>query len=174
MEKITKDKEKTKKSISNKHFDLLLKISLILGIIIVSGFIVYYAFHPEPGYVTLGILNENRRAEDYPTKASINETVFFYISVGNHLNKDFSFQIRIKKGDNNTILSRSIESNGTLVFIVGNFTLKNKENWISEQLNISFSEIGTNQLIIAELWQIIKASQINFYNNVYLRLNITS
>jgi len=78
------------------------------------------------------------------------------------------------QGNNNTILASSTESNGTLAFIVGNFTLKNKDNWISEQLNISFSEIGEDQLIITELWQITKESLIKFYNNVYLRLNITA
>jgi len=174
MEKITKNKEKVNQKSSYKHFDILLKISLILGITIVSGFIIYYVLNPEPGYVTLGLLNENKRAENYPTKASVNETIFFYVSVGNHLNRDFLFQIRIKKGNNNTILASSTESNGTLAFIIGNFTLKNKDNWISEQLNISFSEIGENQLIITELWQITKESLIKFYNNVYLRLNITA
>jgi len=174
MAKMIKNKVKINQKTSYKHFDILLKISLILGITIVSGFIIYYVLNPEPGYVTFGILNENKRAENYPTKASVNETIFFYVSVGNHLNRDFLFQIRIKKGNNNTILASSMESNGTLVLIVGNFTLKNKDNWISEQLNISFSEIGENQLIITELWQITKESLIKFYNNVYLRLNITA
>jgi len=174
MAKTIKNKVKINQKTSYKHFDILLKISLILGITIVSGFIIYYVLNPEPGYVTFGILNENKRAENYPTKASVNETIFFYVSVGNHLNRDFLFQIRIKKGNNNTILASSTESNGTLAFIIGNFTLKNKDNWISEQLNISFSEIGKNQLIITELWQITKVNILKFYNNVYLRLNITA
>ena len=64
-------------------------------------------------------------------------------------------------------------SNGTLNFTIGNFTLNNKESWLSGKLNISFSEIGDNQIIIAELWQ-IKNTIIEFYNILWLRLNITS
>ncbi|TKJ21156.1 MAG: hypothetical protein CEE43_10785 [Promethearchaeota archaeon Loki_b32] len=66
-------------NISNKHFEILLKVCLVIGIIIISGFIIYYIFTPEPGYVTLGILNEDRRAENYPTEASVNESVFFLL-----------------------------------------------------------------------------------------------
>ena len=41
------------------------------------------------------------------------------------------------------------------------------------EYNISFSEVGDNQIIIAELWQ-IKSETEEFFNILYLRLNITS
>ncbi|GAI58931.1 unnamed protein product, partial [marine sediment metagenome] len=67
----------------------------------------------------------------------------------------------------------SIGSNGTLEFTIGNITLDHKGNWISEQLNISFSQLGDNQKIIAELWQ-IKNNEVEFYNILWIRLNVTN
>jgi uncharacterized membrane protein len=173
MNETTKKDKKDNLKKSYKQFEILLKISLIIGIIIVSGFIIYYLVTPEPGYVTLGILNEDKKAEDYPTNATANETISFYVTIGNYLNRDFSFQVQVKKGNEDTLMAPNVPSNGSLDFIIGNFTLNDKEDWISEQLNISFSEQGENQIIIAELWQ-LKNTKENFYDKVWLRLNITT
>ncbi len=167
----TKDHLKDSK-MSNKQFEIILKVCLIIGIIIVSGFIIYYIFTPEPGYVTFGILNENQEAENYPTKASVNETISFYLTVGNYLDRKFSFRFKIMKGNNDTNLSSS-GSNGTLYLTIGNFTLENNIEQIYGSYNISFSEIGENQIIIAELWQ-TKNTVEEFNNILWLRLNITN
>ena len=172
MKDLTNHKNKNDLKESNRQFEVLLKICLIIGILIVSGFIVYYILTPEPGYVTFGILNEDKKAENYPTKANVNETIPFYLSVGNYLKRDFSFQVRVKNGNNETYMS-SIGSNGTFEFTIGNITLDHKGNWTSEQLNISFSQLGDNQKIIAELWQ-IKNNKVEFYNILWIRLNVTN
>ena len=67
----------------------------------------------------------------------------------------------------------SIGSNGTLQFTI-NDSLNHKEKWISPKLNISFSQIGVNQIIITELWQIFESKPDKFYDILWLRLNITS
>ncbi len=161
-----------KLKINNNHFEKLLKICLILGIIVVSGFIIYVILTPEPGYVTFGILNENQEAGEYPTETSVNETISFYLTVENDLDRKFSFGFQIKKGNNDTFLS-SNGSNGTLYQTIGNFTLNPKEFQIYGEFNISFSEVGENQIIIAELWQ-IKREIEQYYSIIYLWLNITS
>ena len=158
---------------SNKQFEILLKICLIIGIIVVSGFILFYALTPEPGYITLGILNEDQEAENYPTEATINESISFYVTVGNHMNRDLSFQVQVKRGNKDTQMTPNVPTNGSLDFIVGNFTLSNGGDWISEKLNISFSQIGNNQIIITELWQ-IKNNIPEFYTKLWVRLNITN
>lgn len=173
MNEITKEDEEKDLKISKNLFEKLLKISLIIGIIVVSGFIIYYILTPEPGYVTYGILNENQETGNYPTKAQVNETIFFYLTVGNYLNRDFIFHIDIKKGNSTTHLSPKEPSNGILDYSIGNFTLKNNEFFTSNQLNISFSEVGEDQKIIAELWQ-IKHGFDEYFNILYLELNITS
>lgn len=167
--KVDKDKNLT----SWKHFETLLKISLIIGIIIISGFIIYYVLTPEPGYITFGILNENQEAENYPTEALVNEPIFFYLTVENNLEKVFNFSIKIKKGTKDTVLSSSVESNGTLQYEIKD-SLRIKENLLSEKLNISFSQTGAYQIIIAELWEITQSTTEVFFNILWLRLNITS
>jgi uncharacterized membrane protein len=173
MNEILKKDENKDSTASNKQFEKLLKLCLIIGIVVVSGFIVYYLLTPEPGYVTFGILNENQEAENYPTEASANETIYFYLTVGNYFDRDFIFQIKIKKGNNNTVKSSSTPSNGTLDFTIGNFTLRRNLNWISPKLNVSFSELGENQIIITELWQIENEIE-KYYFILWLQLNITN
>jgi uncharacterized membrane protein len=158
MSEITKKNNKKDSKISNRHFEVLLKISLIIGIIIVSGFIIYYLLTPEPDYVIFGILNENQEAENYPTDASINETISFYLTVDNSLDREFRFKFEIKKGNNDTVLSSS-GSNGTSYLTIGNFTLQPNEFNIYGAYNISFWEI--------------KNEAEEFFNVLYLRLNIT-
>lgn len=164
--------EKERNRQSRKQFDSLLKICLIIGVIVVSGFIIYSVFSPEPGYITFGILNENQEAENYQTEASINESISFYLTVENNLAKEFSFSVKIKKGNSNTILS-SMGSNGTLEYMI-NDTLNYSNIWVSNKLNVSFTQLGANQIIIAELWQIGNNEIEKFYDILWLRLNITS
>jgi hypothetical protein len=64
-------------------------------------------------------------------------------------------------------------SNGVLDFTIGNFTLNHNERWISEKLNTSFSLVGEDQIIIAELWEITNTKS-EFYDVLWLRLNITA
>ena len=172
MNEKSKNNEKDP-NISNKHFEILLKVCLVIGIIIISGFIIYYIFTPEPGYVTFGILNENREANNYPTEVSANETISFYLTVGNYLDREFNFRFKILKGNNDTVMSSSAGSSGSLYLTLGIFTLEHNNEMTFGDYNISFSEIGVNQIVIAELWQ-IKNEVEEFYNIIWLRLNITN
>jgi len=156
------------------QFDKLVKISLIIGIIVISGFIIYYLLTPEPGYVTFGILNSDKKAEDYPTNATVGENISFYISVGNYLKRDFKFQVEILKGDNNTLLTSTGSVNATSYFNTSITSLNHKMHWTSEILNISFSQPGTNQILIAELKEIEIALKETFIEIIWLRFNITT
>lgn len=171
MNEITKKNEKKELKISNKHFEILLKICLIIGIIIVSGFIIYYVFTPESGYVTFGILDENQET-DYPTEASINETIFFYVTVENYLNRDFTFRVEILKGDNNTIVTSSGSFNATSYFNTTKTTILHNQFWMSEMLNVSFSQPGADQRIIIEFWEIPSSGIEKYWEDLHLWLTI--
>ncbi|MCK4779609.1 MAG: DUF1616 domain-containing protein [Candidatus Lokiarchaeota archaeon] len=173
MNEINKKNEKKDLTTSNKHFENLLKICLIIGIVIVSGFIIYYILTPEPGYATLGILNEEQKAENYPTEAMVNETISFYVTVENKMEREFSFRIEILKGDNETIVNSSGSINALSYFNTTKTTLCYNQFWMSDMLNISFSQPGAKQRVIVELWEIKGEIEV-FYNNVYLWLNITN
>jgi len=172
MDNKTTDLNSLKKNY--KEFDKILKILLIIGIIIISGFIIYAVFTPKPGYWYLGILNSDKKAENYPTEAVVDANITFYISVGNYLNRDFSFHIEILKGNNDTELGPSPSLNATSFVNSSIITLPHSVDWISSAFNVSFPEAGTNQIIIAELWENPSVGIRRFYDMVYLRLNITS
>ena len=167
----TKDLNSLKKNY--KEFNKILKILLIIGIIVLSGFIIYAVLTPEPGYTTFGLLNSDKKAENYPTNAARDENITFYVSVGNYLNRDFSFHIEILKGNNDTVLGPFPSLNATSFVNSSTITLPHNVDWISGAFNVSFSEVGTNQIIIAELWENPSVGIRRFYNMVYLRLNIT-
>ncbi|MFW9937510.1 MAG: DUF1616 domain-containing protein [Candidatus Thorarchaeota archaeon] len=156
------------------QFDKIVKISLIIGIIVISGFIIYYLLTPEPGYVTFGVLNSDKKAENYPTNATVGENISFYISVGNYLRRDFNFRIEILKGDNNTLLTSSGSINASSYLNTSITNLNHKMQWMSEMFNISFSQPGTNQIMIAELKEVDISLEETFIDILWLRFNITS
>ena len=166
--------EKGSNKQSKKQFDLLLKICLIIGIIVVSGFIIYYIITPEPGYVHLGILNSEKKAENYPTNATVGQNISFYITVENQMKREFSFRAEILTGDdnNNTILSSSGSINATSNFNTTKITLSHNQFWISEMLNVSFYLQGANQTIIVEIWEIPSSGMEKYFDMVYLWLII--
>ncbi|MEJ2250216.1 MAG: DUF1616 domain-containing protein [Candidatus Lokiarchaeota archaeon] len=157
---------------SKRQFGKIVTISLLIGIIIISGFIIYYILNPGPGYYTLVVLNENKKMENYPTNATIGEPIYFYVGVENHLNRPFTFQIEILKGDNKTQLTSEGSINAIPYFNTTERTLQNSGKWVSQKLNISFSNPG-NRTIIIELWETKLGKNVKFYNSLWIRLNIT-
>lgn len=166
------EEPKIRKSQERFEFDKLIKLLLIFGIIIVSSFILYHILKPKSGYISFGILNSEMSADDYPTNASVGENVSFYIFIGNHLNRELNFRLEILKGDDNTYLVLNQPTNGTSYLNISSNILDGLD-WISDLINVSFSETGINRLIIAELWTINVDYTEKFYNSLYLRLNIT-
>ncbi|MFW9820530.1 MAG: DUF1616 domain-containing protein, partial [Candidatus Thorarchaeota archaeon] len=134
-----------KKSIKKqfKGFEKVLTFLLIVGILFISSFIVYVILTPEPGYITMGILNSDKKAEDYPTNANVGENITFYVTVGNYLNRDFSFRVEILKGNNETKIGASGSSNATALMNSSTIALLHGENWISNAFNVSFSQPGS-------------------------------
>ena len=174
MNKRAKQKESSELELNRKSFDKILKICFVSGIIIVSGFIIYYLLNPTPGYVTFGLLNSEKVIGEYPTQANVSEDIEFYALVENHLGMNFTFELRIYKGDNQTQISPTGSANADLNRTTAQVTLIDSERWISDKLTISFLKIGTNQTIIVELWQVINVTSIVFNNIAWFRLNITA
>lgn len=169
----TKDKQEIIEA-SNRQFQKIVKFSLILGILVVSGYIVYYVLTPEEGYVGFGILNHDEKAEDYPTTAKVNQSIYFYATVDNYLDHDFTFKLIILKGDNETKLSSKGSKHAEKCFTTDKKTLKPEEEWMTKQLSISFQENGTGQILIVEIWKYNEDNSRDFWDILYLRLDITS
>ncbi|TXT61189.1 MAG: hypothetical protein BAJALOKI3v1_810012 [Promethearchaeota archaeon] len=164
-------KRKLKESF--EHFDKLVTVCLLAGILIVSGFIVYYVLNPEPPFTTFTILNEEKEMGNYPTNATIGKNISFYVGIGNYLEREATFAVNISKGNNETTLGPNGAENAEYNFTTPNITLEHNEEWISEQLNISFYIPG-NRTIIVELFEVISPSKSIFLNILFLRINVTA
>ncbi|MBY8981905.1 MAG: DUF1616 domain-containing protein, partial [Candidatus Lokiarchaeota archaeon] len=152
----------------------IVRISLIAGILVISGFLIFLITNPEPGYYTFSILNEDQKMENYPTEASTGEPINFYVAIDNKLGKDFTFNVKILKGEYGiTILNETGSYNAVLNFTIGNYTINNKQEWISPQLTISFFTPG-EKIIIAELYEIKSIDKEEFLDINFLRPNITA
>ena len=174
MSRLNERQNSNKRERNYKEFDKFLKLLLIIGIIVISGFIVYAIFTPRPGYITFGLLNSEKKAENYPTVTATGENVTFYVSVANYLDQNFSFHLEILKGDNNTIIGPTPSVNSYSYLNLSTINLRHGENWISSALNVSFSQPGNNQIIIAELWEMNGETIKKFWDVLTLRLNVTS
>ena len=172
MSKLINTKENNRIKKYFKGFDKILAVLLIIGIIVISGFILYSFFTPEPGYITLGLLNSEKKADNYPTNATIGENVSFYITVGNYLNRDFSFRIEILTGNNDTEIGSSGSSNATSFMNSSTTFLSHGKNWISNEFNVSFWETGYNKIVIAELWETNIGLNDKYWEIVTMHLNV--
>ena len=175
-----KEQEKAELRIENIRFQKILKVSLLMGIVIVSGFIIYYIwyfnFSQEEDYVGFGILNHRKEAEDYPTVAYVNQEIQFYVTVewkASLLSGDFTFKVRVYRGDSETELSSDGSQNAIHLYSTDKETLKPNEEWESDELSVSFPENGTDKIIIVELWEYTDSDR-DFYDILWLRLTIVS
>jgi uncharacterized membrane protein len=172
-----KEQEKKELEFENKQFQKILKISLLMGIVIVSGFITYYIWYynisSEEDYVGFGILNHRKEAEDYPTIAYVNQSIDFYVTVENELKRDFTFRVKVYRGHNQTILSSDGAQNAQYIFSTDKETLKPHEDWESDKLIVSFPQQGDDQAIIVQLYEYTDSDR-DFYDILWLRLRIYS
>jgi uncharacterized membrane protein len=153
-------------------FTLLVRALLLIGIIIIFSLIMYYVFSPKQGYTYFGILNEKMKAQDYPTEVRVDENVQFYVTMGNFLGRDSQFRVEVLKGNNETIRTLTGAIYASSAFNITNIVLKNGHSWTSGQLNITFNEIGSNQSLIAELYESKLVD--HFLDIIYLNLNVTA
>ena len=167
-------KDESELELSYMQFQKLLRFSLIFGIIIVSGFITYYILFPEEGYIGFGILNEDERAEDYPTTAKVNQSIYFYVTVENQLDHDFTFKVIILLGNEDTKLSPEGSEHANKTSTTDKETLKPSEDWESDKLSVSFPYNGTDQVLIVELWKYNQDNSREFWDILWLRLDIYS
>jgi uncharacterized membrane protein len=167
-------KDESELELSYMQFQKLLRFSLIFGIIIVSGFITYYLLFPEEGYIGFGILNEDERAEDYPTTAKVNQSIYFYVTVENQLDHDFTFKVIILLGNEDTKLSPEGSKHANKTSTTDKEMLKPGEDWESDKLSVSFPYNGTDQVLVVELWKYNQDNSREFWDILWLRLDIYS
>ena len=176
-----KNKKKSTLDRSNKQFEKLVTVCLLFGIIVVGVFVIYYILTPEEGFVQLGVLHQDPstgewEAENYLVNTTIGLEVNFSFEVLNYLKRDFTFRVKVLTGNGSIIDNRlhSPDSGAVLNFTTDNETIPHEQSWHSDSYNITFYEIGENQMIILELWEIIADNQEKFWISLWLRVNVTA
>ncbi|WP_371803244.1 DUF1616 domain-containing protein [Candidatus Lokiarchaeum ossiferum] len=131
------------------------RIVLLVGIIVVSGAMVYTLTRPEEEDVLFFILNEDQVMKDYPVNASVNQNVSVHAFVENHLQRSAEFAVRVYRGNSNLThnISIGVEHNSYATYLF-NYTkiLENEVSWITPKINVSFPIAGPDQQVILELW----------------------
>ncbi len=155
-----------------KNLVKITKIIIVVGIILTSFFIIYEILNIEPDFVTLGVLNSEKKAENYPIDVNVGEEFTVFVSVGNNLATNFTFSVHVLTGDQKTFVSKTTGSNGTLKQKLSSITIQPGEEWISNAQRFSFYSAGENLMVIFELWK-VENSKETFYDVVFLRLNVS-
>jgi len=181
MSEDIKSKKKATIDISNKQFEKLLTVCLLVGIIVVGAFVVYYILTPEEGFVEFAVLHQDPNtgeweAENYLVNTTIGQEVNFSFEVLNFLKRDLTFRVKVLTGNGSIINNKlhSPDSGAVLNTTTENYTIPHGQSWNSVKYNITFFEIGENQMIILELWEIIDDNQEKYWTHLWLRVNVTA
>ncbi len=146
---------------SNPDLEVITRVILIFGIIIVIGGIFYVTTRPEEQDVLFFLLNEDQVMRDYPSNVTAGEPLVIHTYIENILGDTETFAVRIYNTTNEYWINSTIGvAEDPEVTYIANQTieLNNKEEWISNPFEIVLTEPNTEALIICELWQLINGN----------------
>ena len=150
------------------------RVILIVGILGISGAIIYTLSLPEEEDLLFFLLNENQSMSDYPTNVTVNGSLTFYIYIHNMRLEDHEYQVNCYQGDLNGTIDpmKSVANNQDFVQIASQTTdLNYTQEWISNPFDIIFQEIGNDQRLVFELW-VNRDGVWEFIPDYVLTLNI--
>lgn len=159
---------------SAPELEKITRIVLIIGIISVSGAIIYTLTLPEEEDLLFFVLNEDQALRDYPTNSTVDESLILYTFIQNSLGEPYNFTVNVFLCENTTIIDpqQSLFQNPHAEFYINQSKLlDNKEEWISNPFSIEFDTPGQNQIIGFELW-IYEEGIWTFKSNYILTIHI--
>ena len=93
-----------------KGFAIAILLALIIVVAVIAGFFTYSTLTAKPvGYNTIYLLDENKKAVDYPEVlvANQNSTFSVYVDVENHMRDTASYQVKVKIAQTLTTFPRA-------------------------------------------------------------------
>ena len=154
---------------SNKNtYAVSVLIALLLVAVLLATY--YIVIRPSPDmYVTIDLLDANRKAVDYPEflVANVNSTFSVYVYVENHLGRTLNgteVQVKVSSSPNPSF-PLDVNATQTLTETI----LQNGETW-ETIATVSLDQPG-NYLVVFELW-IPNDSGMLVYSGVFTSLNI--
>jgi uncharacterized membrane protein len=147
---------------SNKNaYAVSVAIALLLASVLLVTY--YVVLRPvQEGYMTIYLLDSNRKAVDYPefSVANINSTFSVYVEVENHMGRTLNNPQILLKVTNNTNPTFPVDVNAAQTF---SGTIQDGATW-ENVATISLNEPG-NYLVAFELWIPNKNGQLQFSND---------
>jgi uncharacterized membrane protein len=146
---------------------------LIVGILVVSGFIAYNLLKPNEEYVLFALLNEDMELGNYNSHLQPGNSTSLYFYLENHMQRTTEFNVRMYQGNESSYIK---PSQGILnATLIGNFThtLENNANWTSFQ-TVRFDQTGM-QFVGFEVYKLTNNGWSYIENHtIYLRINVTA
>jgi uncharacterized membrane protein len=166
------DSDDSKES-KDSNMEYTTRAILILGILIVSGFIIYDVTKPSEEYVLFSVLNQDMELGDYPSHLIVGQKINFYFYVENHLAETTEFNVKIYIGNSSSSINPKLGISNAQ--FLGNYSkmVVEGENWTSSQIEYQFQTTGS-QFIGLELWQNQNDEWTYVENHtLMLRINVT-
>jgi uncharacterized membrane protein len=174
MDHDSSDPKETTDNSKDPNFEHTTRAILILGILIVSGFIIYDVTRPSEQYVLFSVLNQDKELGNYPSRVAVGQKISFYFYVENHLSDQMEFNVKIYLGNNSSSINPKVGVINAL--FLGNYSkmVAEGQNWTSSQIDYQFQQVGS-QFIGLELWQ-QQDGEWKYVENhtLVLRINVTA
>lgn len=148
---------------------------LLVIICLVAGAAVAQPLLPSNNqrFSALAILGPQQTLEGYPTNVVANQTFLLYGSIGNYEGVVNYYELFVKLGNLNTIISNSTSANAPI--ITGyNYVIADGQN-TTFPMNLSINKAGNNLRLLFELWSYDPAISNFTYTGLWnqLWLNVT-
>jgi uncharacterized membrane protein len=170
--KITINPQKKKDAIfltAEQLCAIILAVAVLVALVSVSGYILPASTGEQ--FSELGILGPNMMLGDYPSQVVASDTISLYGYVGNQMGTPMYYTVMVKLGDNQT------QTNPANIPINQEFrqVLPNNGTW-TFPIDITLTQVGTNQRIIFELWAYNQTTNHNQYQQRWgqIWVNVTA
>ena len=147
----------------------ILAIAVLVAFISVSGYLL--PTNTGEQFSELGILGPNMKLGDYPSEVVASDTISLYGYVGNQMGTPTYYTVMVKLGNNQT------QTNPANIPAMQEFrqVLPNNGTW-TFPVDITLTQVGTNQRIIFELWAYNQTTNLNQYQERWgqIWVNVTA
>ncbi len=154
---------------NNTGYTIAILIVLVFASVLLVGYFVLIRPTPE-GYMSIYVLDAQKKAEDYPELLVINQNNTFNVWVGveNHMGNVDKLQAQVfVKITNSSISSYPAYIDANVTY---SLAMENKGKW-ENQTNITIDEPG-NYAVIFELWAYDNNLEAMQFTGNFVRLNI--
>jgi len=151
---------------------VLLAVIILLGLMASAQY--YYSHTTSEPFPELGLLGPNEKIADYPTSVVTGQNFTLYLYVGNHEGHVEYYNVLVKLGTNESVISNSTGMNAP-VYRIYRMILGNNQTYL-KPITLSLPSPGVDVRVVFELWQYNVTTSTFDYTGVanWIYVNVTS